>query len=149
MRYTICIECTAVSFLGFPGIPLQNTNCISSKIQALLGDLPVLVYSDPPTGTALGAGNIGIADTPGVAEVQKVVISSDAAFVWEVQSLTSSGATGGTFDVTLSGADNSVAIAYDATATELKVRFLSSWNHSQEKRKDVALFRSIFSTRLI
>lgn len=99
-----------------------QTLFLQTTLQALLGDLPLLQYSDPSTGTALGAANIAIdPNTAGVAEVQKVVISSDAAFVREVQSLTLSGATAGTFEVTLSGADTSVEVAYDATDVVLEV----------------------------
>lgn len=74
-------------------------------------------------------GQIDIIETSaGVAEVQKVVISSDAGFVREVQSLSASDATAGTFDVTLSGASNSVTVAFDASGADLEV---SGWRSQQ------------------
>lgn len=109
-------------------------------MQTLLGDLPLLQYSDPSSGNALGAGNFGIvATTAGVAEVQKIVISSDAGFVREVQSLTLSGATGGTFDVTLSGADDSVQVAYDATDAVLEVGALRSPSSTYMYKKTMTM----------
>lgn len=126
-NFTSCVPtCDALRY----GTP--RFSCVSYPftilfaMQALLGDLPALQYSDPLTDP-LGGANIAITDTSaGVAEVQKVVISSDAGFVREVQSLALSDATGGTFDVTLSGASDSVEVAFDASAADLKVSLLSS-----------------------
>ena len=53
--------------------------------QDLLGDLPLLVYDDYTTDP-LVPGQINITEiSAGVAEVQKIVISSDARFVKEIQ----------------------------------------------------------------
>lgn len=115
----------AVSFLDFPRAstpPLKmQAEYLQYMMQALLGDLPTLQYGT--TSTLSVPSNIAIAKTStGVAEVQKVVISSDAGFVREVQSLTLSGATAGTFDITLSDASNSVSVTYDASAADLEVQ---------------------------
>lgn len=95
--------------------------------QTLLGDLPLLEYDEPATDP-LVPGQINITETSvGVAEVQKVVVSSDARFVREVQSLTltaddTSIDVSGTFNVTVSGASNAVLVPFDANATELEAR---------------------------
>lgn len=53
--------------------------------QDLLGDLPLLSYDDYTTDP-LVPGQINITETSaGVTEVQKIVVSSDARFVREVQ----------------------------------------------------------------
>lgn len=53
--------------------------------QDLLGDLPLLVYDDFTTDP-LVPGQMNITEiSAGVAEVQKIVVSSDARFVKEVQ----------------------------------------------------------------
>ena len=53
--------------------------------QDLLGDLPLLVYDDS-TSDPLVPGQMNITEiSAGVAEVQKIVVSSDARFVKEVQ----------------------------------------------------------------
>lgn len=95
--------------------------------QTLLGDLPLLEY-DEYTTDPLVPGQINITETSaGVAEVQKVVVSSDARFVREVQSLTLTADdvsvdVSGTFNVTVSGASNAVLVPFDANATELEAR---------------------------
>ncbi|CAM9800578.1 unnamed protein product [Ectocarpus sp. 6 AP-2014] len=93
--------------------------------KTLLGDLPLLEY-DEFTTDPLVPGHINITETSaGVAEVQKVVISSDAGFVREVQSLSltaddTSVDVSGSFNITLSGASNTVLVPFDANATELE-----------------------------
>lgn len=53
--------------------------------QNLLGDLPLLAYDDYATDP-LVPGQINITETSaGVAEIQKIVVSSDARFTREVQ----------------------------------------------------------------
>lgn len=83
---------------------------------------------DEYTTDPLVPGQINITETSaGIAELQKVVVSSDARFVREVQSLTltaddTSVDVSGTFNVTLSGASNAVLVPFDANATELEAR---------------------------
>ncbi len=92
-------------------------------MQTLLGDLPMLQYSVSAIETLTPVNSIGITETSaGVAEVQKVVISSDVGFTKEVQSLSlDAAATAGSFDVNLSGASTSVTVPFDATAADFKV----------------------------
>lgn len=99
----------------------------SQRKQTLLGDLPLLEYDEYTAADPLVPGQINITETSaGVAEVQKVVLSSDARFVREVQSLSltaedASVEVSGSFNVTLSGASNAVLVPFDANATELEV----------------------------
>lgn len=104
--------------------PLHRTR--PRQLQTLLGDLPLLEYDEYATVDPLVPGQINITETSaGVAEVQKIVLSSDARFVREVQSLSltaedASVDVSGSFNVTLSGASNAVLVPYDANATELE-----------------------------
>lgn len=83
----------------------------------------MLQYSVSATNTLTPADSIAITEiSAGVAEVQKVVISSDVGFTKEVQSLSlDAAATAGSFDVTLSGASTSVTVPFDASEADFKV----------------------------
>lgn len=74
--------------LRSPDLKLVSTtslDIIINTTQNLLGDLPTLsFYKNTPD--PIEPGQINITETSaGVAEVQKVVVSSDARFVREVQ----------------------------------------------------------------
>lgn len=122
----------ATSFTSvLPSRTKPSTPTSHETKQTLLGDLPLLEY-DEFTTDPLVPGHINITETSaGVAEVQKVVISSDAGFVREVQSLAltaddTSVAVSGSFNITLSGASNTVLVPFDANATELEVSLCCS-----------------------
>ena len=60
--------------------------------------------------------------------MQKVVISSDVGFTKEVQSLAlDAAATGGSFDISLSGASSPVTVPFDADEAGLKVGDVPVW----------------------
>lgn len=62
-----------------------STHLSLNPMQDLLGDLPLLSYYNY-TPNPLEPGQINITEiSAGIAEVQKVVVSSDTRFVREVQ----------------------------------------------------------------
>lgn len=66
---------------------MQRSFFLFLVLQSLLGDLPLLSYDDS-TDDTLTPGQMNITETSsGIAEMQKIVISSDEGFVREIQRL--------------------------------------------------------------